>query len=67
MHDVLPVVVLDFALCYMYFLPDTGKLGGILQGIVTSRDVDFLGDEALSRPLSEVRGGGGGWGGRKLG
>ena len=41
----------------MYSLPDTGKLGGILQGIVTSRDVDFLGDEALSRPLSEVRGG----------
>ena len=40
----------------VHFPPDTGKLGGILQGIVTSRDVDFLGDESLTRPLSEVRG-----------
>lgn len=35
-------------------ITDTGKLGGILQGIVTSRDVDFLGDESLTRPLSEL-------------
>ena len=34
---------------------DTGKMGGVLKGIVTSRDVDFLEDDSLSRPLSDVR------------
>ncbi len=34
---------------------ETGSLGGILKGIVTSRDVDFLGDESLDRPLCDVR------------
>ena len=33
---------------------DTGKLGGILRGIVTSRDVDFLERDSLDRPLSDV-------------
>ena len=31
-----------------------GKLGGILRGIVTSRDVDFLERDLLDRPLSDV-------------
>ena len=35
-------------------LPQTGKLGGILRGIVTSRDVDFLERDSLDRPLSDV-------------
>ena len=34
---------------------DTGRMGGVLKGIVTSRDVDFLEDDSLSRPLSDVR------------
>jgi len=34
--------------------PDTGKLGGILKGIVTSRDVDFLERDSFDRPLSDV-------------
>lgn len=29
-------------------------MGGALKGIVTSRDVDFLGDESLCRPLKDV-------------
>ena len=33
---------------------DTGKLGGILRGIVTFRDVDFLERDLLDRPLSDV-------------
>lgn len=35
-------------------ITDTGKLGGGLKGIVTSRDVDFLGNESLDRPLSDL-------------
>jgi len=34
--------------------PDTGKLGGILKGIVTSRDVDFLERDSFDRPLSDL-------------
>ena len=33
---------------------DTGKLGGKLKGIITSRDVDFLGAECDRRPLGDV-------------
>lgn len=33
---------------------DTGKLGGKLLGIVTSRDIDFLGGTDLDSPLSKV-------------
>ena len=39
-------------------------MGGVLKGIVTSRDVDFLEDDSLSRPLSDVRWEGGREGGR---
>ena len=38
----------------LLFHTDTGKLGGILRGIVTSRDVDFLERDSLDRPLSDV-------------
>ena len=33
---------------------DTGKLGGILRVIVTSRDVDFLERDSFDTPLSDV-------------
>lgn len=36
---------------------DNGKLEARLRGIVTSRDVDFMGEECLDRPLSDVSGG----------
>jgi IMP dehydrogenase len=35
-------------------ITDTGKMGSVLKGIVTSRDVDFLEDDSLSRPLSDL-------------
>ncbi|XP_064398391.1 inosine-5'-monophosphate dehydrogenase 1-like isoform X1 [Halichondria panicea] len=35
-------------------ITETGRLGAALKGIVTSRDVDFLGDESLSRPLHDL-------------
>lgn len=35
-------------------ITDSGKLGDRLQGMVTSRDVDFLGEDALDRPLSDL-------------
>ena len=33
---------------------DNGKLEARLRGIVTSRDVDFMGEECLDRPLNDV-------------
>ncbi len=36
-------------------ITDNGKLEAPLRGIVTSRDVDFMGLESLNRPLSDVR------------
>jgi len=35
-------------------ITDTGKLGGILKGIVTSRDVDLLERDSFDRPLSDL-------------
>lgn len=35
-------------------ITDTGKLGGKLVGIITSRDVDFLGSESRNRPLGDL-------------
>lgn len=35
-------------------ITQNGKLGGKLLGIVTSRDIDFLNDEQLTRPLSSI-------------
>ena len=36
------------------FLLDTGKLGGKLVGIITSRDVDFLSGDSKERCLGDV-------------
>ena len=41
-----------FLLNYDIIFPDTGKLGGRLQGIVTARDIDFI--EDFERSISEV-------------
>ena len=35
-------------------ITESGKLGTKLKGIVTSRDVDFLDDDSMDRPLSDV-------------
>lgn len=35
-------------------ITDNGKLEAPLRGIVTSRDVDFMGEESLDRPLSDL-------------
>lgn len=35
-------------------ITNTGKLGGKLMGIVTSRDIDFMNGSDIDRPLSEV-------------
>ena len=38
----------------VFVCADNGKLEARLRGIVTSRDVDFMGVESLDRPLSDV-------------
>lgn len=35
-------------------ITENGKLGGKLMGIVTSRDIDFIGGADLDKPLSEI-------------
>lgn len=35
-------------------ITENGKLGGKLIGIVTARDIDFLSDEMLNKPIREV-------------
>ena len=35
-------------------ITESGKLGTKLKGIVTSRDVDFLDNDSMDRPLSDV-------------
>jgi len=47
--------IVNFLLSYVL---DNGKLEAPLRGIVTSRDVDFLGEESLDKPLNDVSGSG---------
>jgi len=35
-------------------LPDNGKLGGTLKGIITSRDIDFVSADDANHLLSDV-------------
>ena len=47
-------ILLCTMLLYYVDNTDTGKLGGKLVGIITSRDVDFLGRDSISRSLGDV-------------
>ena len=45
--------------CFFHFLCrplllENGRMGGILVGIVTSRDIDFVHEPDMSRPIKEV-------------
>ena len=37
-----------------FCFPDTGRLGGVLTGIVTSRDIDFLDEDQYDSTLDRV-------------
>lgn len=39
---------------YGIAISDTGKIGGDLLGIVTSRDIDFCRGERLQQPVTHV-------------
>ena len=40
---------------YLLLSSENGQMGGILIGIVTSRDIDFVHEPDLLRPIKEVR------------
>ena len=40
---------------YLLFSSENGQMGGILIGIVTSRDIDFVHEPDLLRPIKEVQ------------
>lgn len=40
---------------YLPLLLENGRMGGILVGIVTSRDIDFVHEPDMSKPIKEVR------------
>lgn len=40
--------------CTFFTFVENGQMGGILMGIVTSRDIDFVNELDMSRPIKEV-------------
>ena len=48
-------IAVDMKETYTFFtFVENGQMGGILTGIVTSRDIDFVNELDMSRPIKEV-------------